>query len=270
MWKWLSNLLSSNTDHLRADGNRLVSDEDFEFIVGTTPQLPDGLRKLKITQIERDVLILENFHIDFIVTQSYMDRTPEEIASASRCLRWAKTYHDLEAQPYPPVRLHAGNLLVSSSFIASGPEGEIIAWLDRMKWNRSRRFRVEKATSTHPLEDGYFACLRVLTNGIAQPTTDPRLSWDRVDTGDEPLVKCLSNFVATEFQRTGEQSEPHNCEPFIRRCYAGIAQEQLVHPVFALLDFPSFDMGCVRTTFSGSIWSDDELRYWSRPTYFHK
>ena len=59
-------------------------------------------------------------------------------------------------------------------------------------------------------------------------------------------------------------------EKFLQKHYGKLEDSQAVHPVFQLLDYPHFDMGTVNMTFAGSVWSNAELRFWSRPTYFHK
>src|SRR4051812_21995645 len=107
LWQWLTRILSAAgkpVGELSADA--LVADEHFQFKVGTKPKLPDGLRDLRITQLPRGLLLLENFNIDLTVDQKYMEDTVEQVASASRCLRWAKAYHGLDAELQPPVSLH--------------------------------------------------------------------------------------------------------------------------------------------------------------------
>jgi len=68
------------------------------------------------------------------------------------------------------------------------------------------------------------------------------------------MVGCLTDFVYEEIEH-GRQRR--NCEQFLQKSYDHIPREELTHPVFALLDFPSFDMGIVEA-FSGSVWSKTE------------
>ncbi|OYW11579.1 MAG: hypothetical protein B7Z55_19125 [Planctomycetales bacterium 12-60-4] len=266
--KWLSRLFGGRQiESSEPDTERLVPDEEYDFGFGTKPLLPEGLRNLKITELRRGLLVLENFEIDLTVDQNYMDVTPERIAMASRCLRWAQTYHGLDAPPQPPLRLHRGNVLVTASHYDEQhrPDDDIVQWLEHFRWDTARPFRIQQVTTGRPLEDGYFSCIRVLANDSAGDD-EPPLAWSeraRVSS----VVDGLTAFVRDEVERV----EQHwSCEELLRKCYEPIPREQLTHPVFALLDFPVFDMGTVNMTFSGSICSENELRFWSRPTYYHK
>lgn len=46
---------------------KLVPDDDYQFKFGTKPMLLEGLRDLKITELRRGLLVLENFEIDLTV-----------------------------------------------------------------------------------------------------------------------------------------------------------------------------------------------------------
>lgn len=266
--RWLSHLFGRRkASATEPYAEKLVPDEEYQFKFGTKPMLPEGLRDLKITKLRRGLLVLEKFEIDLTVDQSYMDDTPEKIAMASRCLRWAKNYHGLENTPQPPVRLHRGNVLITASHYTDQhkPEDDILSWLDYLRWDSARPFRSRQVKTDKPLEDGYFSCVRILTDESEREGTPP-LKWIERDTAAS-IVGCLTAFVQEEIECV---CQPRGCEQFIRKCYEQIPRDELTHPVFALLDFPVFDMGTVNMTFSGSVWSDNELRFWSRPTYYHK
>lgn len=268
MWKWLVKMLSPHKKTAQVQGGDIpLTDGEYDFKPGTRPMLPDGLRELKITTIRQGVLLLENFDADLTVDQSGMDDNPDKVAMAVRSLRWAKKYHDLEAEPQPPVRVHRENLLISSSRYseANGPEADIAAWLERMRWDMDRPFVVQQATTNMPLEDGYFSCIRITVGDVPdEPAT--RLVWRDREFRSLSAMNVLANFVREEIG----QPWGNKCENYLQELYSGIPRERLTHPVFALLDFPVFDMGIVVTTFAGSVISGAELRFWSRPTYYHK
>lgn len=268
MWNWFFRMFPSGKKPTKAPtGETLVRDEEYEFKVGTKAMLPDGLRELKITEIRNGLLLLENFDVDLTVDQKYMDRTVEDIAMAVRVLRWAKGYHGLEDQFVPPVKLHRGNVLLSDSHYSDNnrPDADIASWLERMCWDGNRPFAVHHATTSNPLEDGYFSCLRIT---VGSPPDEPEspLVWTACEFQPVSLVATLAGFVHQEMA----QPWWNHCERYLQQCYSVMTREQLTHPVFALLDFPAFHQGMVSTTFAGSVWSKDELRFWSRPTYFHK
>lgn len=266
--RWLTNLFGRRKVSVTEPyAEKLVPNDEYQFKFGTKPMLPEGLRDLKITALRRGLLVLENFEIDLTVDQSYMDDTPEKIAMASRCLRWAENYHRLENAPQPPVRLHRGNVLITNAHYTDQhkPEDDILCWLDHFQWDSSRPFCLQQVTTDKPLEDGYFSCVRLLSDdGECEGT--PPLKWTE-RTCDANVVGCFTAFVQEELERVGQR---WGCEQFIRKCYEQIPRDELTHPVFALLDFPVFDMGTVNVTFSASVWSENELRFWSRPTYYHK
>ena len=266
--RWLSRLFGRRkASATEPYAEKLVPDGEYQFTFGTKPMLPEGLRDLKITQLRRGVVVLENFEVDLTVGQTYMDDTPEKIATASRCLRWAKNYHGLESAPQPPVRLHRGNVLITNTHYTDQyhPEDDILGWLAHFRWDSAHSFRAQQVTTDRPLEDGYFSCVRILTDDGEGEGTPP-LMWIERDCAAS-IVGCLKAFLQEEIERVGPQWE---CEQFIRKCYEQIPTAELTHPVFSLLDFPVFDMGMMDVTFSGTIWSDSELRFWSRPTYYHK
>jgi hypothetical protein len=266
--KWLSNLFGRReASATEPYAEKLVPDEEYQFKFGTKPMLPKGLRDLKITELRRGLLVLEKFEIDLTVDQSYMDDTPEKIAMASRCLRWAESYHGLESAPQPPVRLHRDNVLITDAHYTDQrrPDQDILSWLDCFRWDSAHPFRSQQVTTDKPLEDGYFSCVRILT-GDSEGEDMPPLKWTERTCTDN-IVACLAAFVQEETERIEQRL---GCEQFIRKCYEQIPSAELTHPVFALLDFPAFDMGMVTVTFSGSVWSNSELRFWSRPTYYHK
>ncbi|QDT59439.1 hypothetical protein SV7mr_19460 [Stieleria bergensis] len=268
MRKWLSKLLgkpkATATD---SSGDSLVPDAEYQFKFGTKPMLPDGLRELRIIQLRSGLLILENFDIDLTVDQHWMDDSPEKIAAASRCLRWAKQYHDLDDPPQPPVRLHCGNVLISSSHYTAQqkPEDDISAWLQHFGWDVNRPFFAQQSMTEKPLEDGFVSCVRIC---CGETSTEDSLSLTWSDRScDSNVVGCLAGFVEEELNRIGQF---YSCEGFLEHWYEQIPREALTHPVFSFLDFPVFDMGTIKLTFSGSVLSANELRFWSRPTYYHK
>lgn len=70
MWRWLSNLFTNKiSSSFSEDGDRLVSDSEYEFKFGTQPMEPDGLRNLKITKLGSRLLLLENFDADLNIAQ---------------------------------------------------------------------------------------------------------------------------------------------------------------------------------------------------------
>jgi len=154
-------------------------------------------------------------------------------------------------------------------------EDDLILWLCQFGWPWDRPATLYQATTNKPLEDGFFTCARVTMGDV---TDESGLSWRRQETGTSTGVATLADFVRKEVEQPwgtqrGEGLQPwqlDSCEEYLRSCYADIPSEQLTHPAFSLLHFPTFDMGEVITTFAGSVWSENEVRLWSRPTYFHK
>lgn len=243
---------------------RLVSDEAYDFGFETTPKLPVGLRDLKITEFRPGLLLLENFHIDLMIDQSHLDISSERIAMASRCLRWAKSYHGLAAEPEAPVRLHNGNVLLCNSLPnASTPFAEELSqWLDRMQWQSGRQLLIQEAVSDKPLHSGFFRCLRINVGDVSGNATG--LEW-QPGRAPRSTVAAVADFAEQELA----QRYADNSEQYLRNCYTDEPADQLTHPAFALLHFPHFDMGQVRMTLAGSVWSPQELFFWSRPTYLH-
>ncbi|MCY3005076.1 MAG: hypothetical protein NTV29_03750 [Planctomycetota bacterium] len=269
MWKWIAKLLKFNQDtSAGASGEILVSDEDYDFMVGTKPKLPDGLRDLKIAELRPGLLLLEDFDADLTVDQKAWDRTVQDIATATRIYRWASSYHNLAPVNHSPVRLHGDNLLLSDSHYSEthGPETDLSMWLERMGWTDDRSFDVQQANTEKPLEDGFFSCLRI-TVGKGTDPSDTLLAW-KPSSGHSPSIHgALVEFVQQELSQPWGRGK---CEEYLRACYRTATSVQLTHPVFALIDFPVFDMGMLSTTFAGAVLSRQELRFWSRPTYFHK
>lgn len=270
MWRWLTNMFAGKSTQTEAE-DRLVSDEDYDFNFGTRAKLPVGLHDLKITELGPD-LLLENFDIDLTVDQKYLDCTAGEIAMSSRSLRWAKTYHGLSERPRPPIRLHRNNVMLFASHFSEKfpPENNLSLWLGHVGWSLDCPVSLHEITTKKPLEDGFFTCARLTVGDVAHESS---LDWQPQDVTSTSVVKILSNFIQRELVQPwgghGEGCSGQTCEDYLCSCYADIPSEQLTHPVFSLLHFPTFDMGTVKTTFAGSIWSKNELRLWSRPTYFH-
>jgi hypothetical protein len=264
MWRWLTEMFAGkNTPTDTEGGDRLVSDKDYDFKVGTKAKLPEGMRDLKIAEVDGRILNLDNFDIELTVDQKFWDQTPEAIAMASRCLRWAKTYHGLAESPQAPVRLHRQNVVLMPSGFERSVEDDLVLWLCQFGWPQDRPVTLYQATTNRPLEDGFFTCARVTVGDVAD---ESGLSWQPTDVATAAVVDVLADFVRREMTQPWGQ----HCESYLESCYAQIPREQLTHPVFALLHFPTFDMGIVETTFAGSVWSENEIRLWSRPTYYHK
>jgi hypothetical protein len=150
-------------------------------------------------------------------------------------------------------------------------EDSLILWLCQFGWPLDRPVTLHQATTKKPLEDGFFTCARVTVGDV--PDESGR-TWFLQEATSTSVVDVLSSFVRREMVQPwgghGEGALGQPCEDYLCSCYADIPREQLTHPVFSLLHFPTFDMGVVQTTFAGSVWSENELRLWSRPTYFHK
>lgn len=277
MWNWLSRLLGDGNTKKpsgEARGDKIVPDDEYDFKVGTKPMLPAGLRSLKITEVDHNLLVFTNFDADLTVDCNYMNETVQSVANSVRALRWAKTYHELDSPVSPPVRLHSDNVLLTASHYSPdrGPEDDIQKWLDFMKWDINRPFLFQQITTAKPLEDGYFSCLRI-TAGDHAVATDDGLAWGPPERSPVPLIEALARFAVEEIERVScplAQMGSGNCEQYLKQCYQGATPDELAHPVFALLDFPAFDMGIVKVTVSGSVWSESELRFWTRPTYLHK
>lgn len=274
MWRWLTDVFSiRNKSRGQQSGDRLVAEEDYDFKFGTKPRLPDALRDLKITTFRPSVLqkacLLEGFDIDLTVDQKYLDDTPERIAAASRCFRWAKSYHGLSVELRPPICLHRANVLLTDS----RPTIKVLTlWLEKIGWPLERPVAIQEATTAKPLEDGYFTCLRLTAEEVAD---DTGLSWKPKAAASNNSIDILHAFIQRELVKPwGPDCDEHysnqNCEGYLLSCYADTPKDQLTHPVFALIDYPTFDNGCVESTFAGSMWSKSELLFWSRPTYFHK
>ncbi len=268
MWRWLNRLFTSKaSSSFSEDGDRLVTDSEYEFNFGTQPKEPDGLRDLKITKLGTRLLLLDNFDADLNIAQHHMFDNPKDIAWATRSLRWSKTYHSLSSKPQPPVRLHNKNVvLLSLDYSKQHPADEdIVFWLKTMAWQTERPFVLEVASSKSPLEDGFFTCARLAVTEVP-PAPTLGLNWERQGLEVTSVVATLTAFVEHELN----QPWGAHCEGYLRTCYSDLPPEQLTHPIFAMLDYPVFDMGLVQSTFAASVNSPNELRLWSRPTYYHK
>ncbi len=268
MWQWLMDKLGrSGKSATSSSGDQLVSDAEYEFKFGTQPIEPDGLRDLKITTLSKRLLLLENFDADLNIAQHAMFDNPKDIAWATRSLRWSKTYHSLSSKPQPPVRLHNKNVVLLSPYYSKQhpPNEDIALWLKTMDWQTERPFVFEVACSKSPLEDGFFTCTR-LTVGEVPPDPTLGLNWEIQSLETKSVASTLIAFVEHELT----QPWGDHCEGYLRACYSDVPPEQLTHPIFAMLDFPIFDMGMVQSTFAASVNSPNELRLWSRPTYYHK
>jgi hypothetical protein len=274
MWRFFSKLGSLFRSADPATSAR-VTDEDSEFTFREKPATPLGLEPLRVERIEPgNTLLLTGFDAALTVDQTYLDDTPAKVASATRSLRWAVKYHGLDTEPAPPVRLHRGNVAFFPRHLLAPAvrqaEPALTAWLDRFAWDARRPLRFEQATTTKPVEDGFLRCVRVFAAGCV-PNRDGDArgpTWRPYEPGPGSLADVLTRFMEDEIAKVGTRS--NGCEQFLVNSYAGVPPERLTHPAFALLCFPHFDMGCVEIEFGGSVWSPGELRFWSRPAYFHK
>jgi len=245
--------------------------EDREFTFHEQPwQIPDELKGLQVERLldsGRDTLLLRGFDVDLTADQTASSDDPKTIAWSSRALRWAAKYHGLDAEATAPVRLHRENLLLIRSWLfhpsSKRAESVITDWLARLEWPSDRPLFYQQAFTTRPVEDGYFRCIRAVTdNAAARTSEDERLVWEEFE-GAGPPTNVLTAFIKEELEQRGA------VEGHIRSFYEGIPREQLTHPAFALMEFPCFD-GMAVLEFAGSIWSPHELRFWSRAGYLHK
>jgi hypothetical protein len=252
-----------------------ASAEDAEFTFREQPAIPAGLEGLRVERLPPGhTLLLTGFDAVLTVDQTYLDDTLARIASATRSLRWAAKSHGLDAGPAPPVRLHRGNVVLLPRHLlvpaAQEAVASLTAWLARFAWDAGRTLLYQQSSTDRPVEDGFLRCVRVLAVGSG---TEPDgggdgLVWEQYDPGSGGLPDVLTRFMEGEVARVA--ARPGGCERFLVDCYRAVPADRLTHPAFALLDFPIFDMGCVEVEFAGSVWSPDELRFWSRPAYFHK
>lgn len=245
--------------------------EDREFTFHEEPwQIPEELNGLQVERLldsGRGTLLLRGFDVDLTADQTASSDDPKTIAWSSRALRWAAKYHGLNAEGIAPVRLHRENLLLlRSRLFQSSPdqlEAIILRWLSSFDWSSDRPLSYQQAFTTRPVEDGYFRCIRAVTDEAAARTAeDDRLVWQEFEVAG-PLTEVLVSFMQEE------SDERELVEDHIRSFYEGIPREQLTHPAFALMEYPTFD-GMAVLEFAGSVWSPHELWFWSRAGYLHK
>lgn len=275
MWKWISRLVVAfhlKEDSARPalpDGYKRVPDEEGKPQLVYEPPRPEDMENLEVEKLAQRLLLLRHFDADITVDHNHFDDTPEDIAMGIRNCWWLPSSgHPNQSQAahwQRPVKLHQENLMISGGgYDADDAWEDIDVWLRRIGWQASHSVRCQQVTSSQPLEDGFFSCIRILPVE-AEVAPDSELHWVDSECGST-TNDCLVEFVSTELERIGGR----NCEKFLQNHYGTFGKDEAVHPVFQLLDYPHFDMGIVNITFSGSLWPNNELRFWSRPTYFHK
>ncbi len=273
MWKWLSKIFrNGENEPLRLQlphGHRWITDDTGQNQSVFDQSLFEGIEQLEIERLGTNSLLLSEFEADLTVDQNHFDKIPERVASAIRNCWWLPSSGHPNQSQFShwqrPVKLHRRNLFVSGGYLnEDDARKDIELWLGRMVWQQTHPLHCQQMTSSQPLEDGFFSCVRLRTFET-ESNSDSALYWSDVGAINNTL-DCLTEFVRDESERIGH----HNCEQYLQGHYGTFDKDEEVHPVFQLIDYPHFDMGMVIMTFSGSVWSEHELRFWSRPTYFHK
>lgn len=250
---------------------RAAEDVEFTFLE-PRGKIPEGLRNLRIERLPEtdryETLLLRGFDADLTAGQIVSFDRLEDIAWASRAVRWAAKYHERPSERMSPIRLHRENvLLLRPGLMSSSKPGRfekaISDWLAGFDWSPDRPMAFQQTSTDHPVENGFFRCVRVLAGQPStQATATDGLVWE--DTGEAgPIVDVLTAFARDEESRRGWVEE------HLRSHYENAPPEQLTHPAFALIEFPHPD-GEVELEFAGSIWSPEELRFWSRAVYLGK
>lgn len=273
MWRFFRKIGSLFTSSVKSKQPPPVED-DLEFSLLAQPKTPEGLKNLQIEKMwQGSALLLRGFNVDLTLAQAASHDDPQFIAWASRSLHWAFQYHGLNTEWTMPVRLHSDNVLLINNWRLRRNGDEIEAflrgWLDQFGWKVGQQFVVQELTTTTPLEDGFFRCLRILVREpFKQQVDDEQLpGWLARHNGPATIIDWLRQFILEEYHRIGD----HLCEQFLEKCYKAFSHEQLLHPAFALVWYPTFDNGSIGLEFAGSVVpSSSELRFWSRPAYYHK
>lgn len=159
------------------------------------------------------------------------------------------------------VEHHRENVLMVSAFCQDGLRSVLQRWLERCSWDRDRELFWRESTTARPLEDGYFRCLQLTapTAELNQTKSDAHVTWSQPASLTKPIEALLRDFANREFDRLGIHHTKYDPRIF------GPCEDN--HPT---LDFFDFSEGVVALEFAGSVWSQHELRFWSRAVQLHK
>ena len=264
MFQWLSKIFGRKPAASKCV-DKLVPANEYDFKFGTKSMVPEELRDLKVLWLDDwNLLLFENFNAELHIAQCMTGWDDlDSIVWATQSLRWACKNHKLKTSPQAPVRLHSSNLLLISKGVITSPESQLPIWLDYMQFETNRSFTVEETTTTKPLEDGYFRCVRLMFE--ESPVETNEIVWKAQKASTESVIEALARFIREESRQPW-----FDCEKFLLTHYSDASQEQLMHPIFTMIDFGAFCNGSVRMYYAASIVSPNEIRLWSRPMYLHK
>ncbi len=159
------------------------------------------------------------------------------------------------------VEHHRENVLMFSAHCQDGLRSVLQRWLERCSWGRDRELVCRESTSARPLEDGYFRCLQITARAaeLNQAKGDVQVTWSQPMSLTRPINALLSEFWNQEIDRLGTHHTNYDPNIF------GPCGDN--HPTHYFFDFSE---GAVALEFAGSVWSQYELRFWSRAVQLHK
>ncbi len=137
MWKWLQKIFAQPSSSQK--NGKSGPSHYYDPITGTRLPLPEGLQGFWIRKLSSNLLLFHNYDVDLTVAQNEFNVMPSDILWASKSLQWAKSYHDVESEPKPPIRLHKDNLLISSPHYSETSHfaEDIAVWLNHFEWNEN-------------------------------------------------------------------------------------------------------------------------------------
>ncbi|MCH7729610.1 MAG: hypothetical protein IH991_24495 [Planctomycetes bacterium] len=164
----------------------------------------------------------------------------------------------LRIAPASATRLHKDHVLLIYRFRdSSDVGGSFQSWLDQRGFATERPLRFFRTSTENPVEDGFFACLCAVEgdSGVPERLGSGNVpDWQEFSTDSTTIGDVLVDFVNEEVKRI----DNHGCMQFLDRLYAQRPMPKL------------FDTESAFQEFAASVWSANELRFWSRPVQYPK
>ncbi len=157
----------------------------------------------------------------------------------------------------PATRLHKDHVLLLRS---PAHNSDIVAsfqdWLQKQGFSTGL-LQFFCTRSEYPIEDGFFTCVSAVAGSVGARSdleATGTLKWQEFATDSDAIGHVLADFIAEEEQRHGG----HDLMQFLDELYSARDRPRL------------FDMESAYLEFAASIWSANELRFWSRPVQYPK
>lgn len=151
------------------------------------------------------------------------------------------------------------------------PAEAVAAWYSHFGWDSPGAVRMHSTVSVRPVEDGFFRCLRVRQGaGLDAEADEGR--WTVVELRGATVAERICSFIEDEAAARGADRGTSAFERYLLDHYRrrlGWRGEGPLHPAILMMGSLDFD-GFADLEFAGSVWSANELRFWSRPVYLGK